>query len=82
MIPEKSMTLILIHISIRENPWFNVGLPEYLKPLPVSEEDPFAEIDEDIVSELRKVSSIRYNVSLEWLAYAILFITTFLENGF
>ncbi|CAG8577789.1 7384_t:CDS:10 [Paraglomus brasilianum] len=40
--------------QLRENPWFNTGLPEYLKPLPVSEEDPFADIDEDIVSELRK----------------------------
>jgi len=58
MIPGKSLTSIIINISIRENPWFNTGLPEYLKPLPVSEEDPFADIDEDIVSELRKVSNI------------------------
>ncbi|CAG8603545.1 8816_t:CDS:10 [Funneliformis caledonium] len=44
---------ITIH-DIRQNPWFNIGLPDYLKPLPESEEDPFAEIDNNIVTELHK----------------------------
>ncbi|CAG8543697.1 13389_t:CDS:10 [Ambispora leptoticha] len=40
--------------EIRQNAWFNIGLPDYLKPLPHSVEDPFAEIDEAIVAELQK----------------------------
>jgi carbon catabolite-derepressing protein kinase len=41
--------------QIRQNPWFNIGLPDYLKPLPESEESPFAEIDSNMVTELHKV---------------------------
>ncbi|CAG8508634.1 14696_t:CDS:10 [Rhizophagus irregularis] len=40
--------------DIRQNPWFNIELPDYLKPLPESEEAPFAEIDSNIVTELQK----------------------------
>ncbi|CAG8462411.1 5672_t:CDS:2 [Acaulospora morrowiae] len=35
-------------------PWFNVGLPDYLKPLPDNEVDHFTEIDNNIVTELVK----------------------------
>jgi hypothetical protein len=41
--------------EIRQNPWFNVGLPEYLRPLPDTAETLDQEIDEDILSELCKV---------------------------
>ncbi|CAM0135874.1 unnamed protein product [Umbelopsis sp. WA50703] len=40
--------------EIRQNPWFNVGLPEYLRPLPDTAETLDQEIDEDILSELCK----------------------------
>lgn len=46
---------ITIH-EIRQNPWFNVGLPEYLRPLPDTAETLSQEIDESILSELCKVS--------------------------
>lgn len=46
---------ITIH-EIRQNPWFNVGLPEYLRPLPDTAETLTQEIDESILSELSKVS--------------------------
>lgn len=42
--------------EIRQNPWFNVGLPEYLQPLPDTAETLSQEIDESILSELSKVS--------------------------
>lgn len=44
---------ITIH-EIRQNPWFNVGLPEYLRPLPDTAETLTQEIDESILSELSK----------------------------
>ncbi|CAG8685956.1 14348_t:CDS:2, partial [Racocetra fulgida] len=34
--------------------WFNVGLPDYLKPLPDNDEVSFGEIDDSIVSEIHK----------------------------
>ncbi|KAL1914652.1 uncharacterized protein VTP21DRAFT_8063 [Calcarisporiella thermophila] len=37
--------------EIRQNPWFNHGLPDYLKPLPEIYDDPF-QVDETIVDEL------------------------------
>ncbi|RIB06014.1 kinase-like domain-containing protein [Gigaspora rosea] len=40
--------------EIRQTSWFNVGLPDYLKPLPDSEEVFFDEIDDSIVSEIHK----------------------------
>ncbi|OZJ04257.1 hypothetical protein BZG36_02464, partial [Bifiguratus adelaidae] len=38
----------------RQNPWFNVGLPDYLGPLPDTNDDPFSVVDEGIVEELHK----------------------------
>jgi hypothetical protein len=43
--------------EIRQTPWFNVGLPEYLQPLPDTAETLSQEIDESILSELSKVST-------------------------
>ncbi|KAG0222468.1 Protein kinase [Mortierella sp. GBA43] len=41
--------------EIRQNAWFNVGLPDYLKPLPQgSTEDAFCDLQEDIIEELMK----------------------------
>ncbi|CAG8714578.1 17074_t:CDS:10, partial [Dentiscutata erythropus] len=40
--------------EIRQTSWFNIGLPDYLKPLPDSEEVFFDEIDDSIVSEIHK----------------------------
>ncbi|KAF9095152.1 Protein kinase [Mortierella sp. GBA35] len=41
--------------EIRQNAWFNVGLPEYLKPLPQgSSEDAFCNLQDDIIDELMK----------------------------
>lgn len=41
--------------EIRQNAWFNVGLPEYLKPLPQgSNEDAFCNLQDDIITELMK----------------------------
>jgi hypothetical protein len=41
--------------EIRQNAWFNVGLPEYLKPLPLgSNEDAFCNLQDDIITELMK----------------------------
>ncbi|KAG0368647.1 kinase-like domain-containing protein [Gamsiella multidivaricata] len=41
--------------EIRQNAWFNVGLPEYLKPLPSgSTEDTICNLQEDIIEELMK----------------------------
>ncbi|KAI9288619.1 kinase-like domain-containing protein [Umbelopsis sp. AD052] len=40
--------------EIRQNPWFNVGLPEYLQPLPDTAETLSQEIDESVLSELSK----------------------------
>ncbi|CAG8478642.1 1430_t:CDS:10 [Diversispora eburnea] len=40
--------------EIRKIPWFNIGLPDYLKPLPERDEDPFTEIDDKIIDELFK----------------------------
>jgi len=39
--------------EIRQNAWFNVGLPEYLKPLPPgSTEETFCDLQDDIIDEL------------------------------
>ncbi|CAG8650278.1 9992_t:CDS:10, partial [Racocetra persica] len=40
--------------EIRQTSWFNVGLPDYLKPLPDNDEVSFGEIDDNIVSEIHK----------------------------
>lgn len=42
--------------EIRQNPWFNTNLPEYLHPLPNTEDELCRPIDESIVSELSRVS--------------------------
>ncbi|TPX36190.1 hypothetical protein SmJEL517_g01607 [Synchytrium microbalum] len=40
--------------DIRKLDWFNVGLPDYLQPLPDAVYDPLIEIDPSIVGELQK----------------------------
>ncbi|KAG0164171.1 Protein kinase [Apophysomyces sp. BC1034] len=47
------MKRITIH-EIRQNPWFNTNLPDYLRPLPTTQEDSCQPIDDSIVSELCK----------------------------
>lgn len=39
----------------RQNPWFNTNLPDYLRPLPQTEEELHQSVDEAIVDELHKV---------------------------
>ncbi|KAI8099229.1 kinase-like domain-containing protein [Halteromyces radiatus] len=40
--------------EIRQNPWFNTNLPDYLRPLPQTEEELYQSIDETVVEELHK----------------------------
>jgi carbon catabolite-derepressing protein kinase len=44
--------------EIRKNKWFNISLPDYLKPLPDNDPDPFGVIDDAIVDELQQVLDI------------------------
>ncbi|KAG9064149.1 Protein kinase [Linnemannia hyalina] len=54
--------------EIRQNAWFNVGLPEYLKPLPQgSNEDAFCNLQDDIITELMK----KMNFSKETIIKAL-----------
>ncbi|RHZ87761.1 hypothetical protein Glove_30g30 [Diversispora epigaea] len=53
--------------EIRKIPWFNVGLPDYLKPLPESDEDPFTEIDDKIIAELFKKMGFSKNTMYQAL---------------
>ncbi|KAF9183673.1 Protein kinase [Haplosporangium sp. Z 767] len=54
--------------EIRQNAWFNVGLPEYLKPLPQgSTDDAFCNLQEDIITELMK----KMNFSRETIIHAL-----------
>ncbi|KAF9932842.1 Protein kinase [Linnemannia zychae] len=54
--------------EIRQNAWFNVGLPEYLKPLPQgSNEDAFCNLQDDIITELMK----KMNFSKETIIEAL-----------
>lgn len=54
--------------EIRQNSWFNVGLPDYLKPLPQgSTEDLFCDLQEDIIEELMK----KMNFSKETIVQAL-----------
>ncbi|KAG0076387.1 Protein kinase [Linnemannia elongata] len=54
--------------EIRQNAWFNVGLPEYLKPLPQgSNEDAFCNLQDDIITELMK----KMNFSKETIIQAL-----------
>ncbi|KAF9198498.1 Protein kinase [Haplosporangium sp. Z 27] len=54
--------------EIRQNAWFNVGLPEYLKPLPQGiTDDIFCNLQEDIISELMK----KMNFSRETIIQAL-----------
>ncbi|KAF9125173.1 Protein kinase [Mortierella sp. 14UC] len=54
--------------EIRQNAWFNVGLPEYLKPLPQgSHEDAFCNLQDDIITELMK----KMNFSKETIIQAL-----------
>ena len=41
--------------EIRQNPWFNTNLPEYLCPLPHTEEELCHPVDDRIVMELSQV---------------------------
>lgn len=41
----------------RQNAWFNKNLPDYLRPLPNTEENENMPIDDALVSELSKASS-------------------------
>ncbi|ORZ00575.1 kinase-like domain-containing protein [Syncephalastrum racemosum] len=40
--------------EIRQNPWFNINLPDYLRPLPETEEGLNHPVSDSIVSELAK----------------------------
>ncbi|KAF9417661.1 Protein kinase [Podila epigama] len=54
--------------EIRQNAWFNVGLPEYLQPLPQGAgDDAFCNLQEDIISELMK----KMNFSRETIVQAL-----------
>ncbi|KAF9970578.1 Protein kinase [Actinomortierella ambigua] len=54
--------------EIRQNPWFNVNLPEYLKPLPQgTSDDLFCNLQEDIIQELVK----KMNFSRETIIQAL-----------
>ncbi|KAI8600907.1 hypothetical protein EDD21DRAFT_375927, partial [Dissophora ornata] len=54
--------------EIRQNAWFNVGLPEYLKPLPQgTTDDSFCNLQEDIIEELMK----KMNFSKETIVQAL-----------
>ncbi|KAF9275648.1 Protein kinase [Mortierella alpina] len=54
--------------EIRQNAWFNVGLPEYLKPLPQgSTNDALCNLQEDIIIELMK----KMNFSKETVVQAL-----------
>ncbi|KAF9966796.1 Protein kinase [Mortierella alpina] len=54
--------------EIRQNAWFNVGLPEYLKPLPQgSTDDALCNLQEDIIVELMK----KMNFSKETVVQAL-----------
>ncbi|KAG0205565.1 Protein kinase [Mortierella sp. GBA30] len=54
--------------EIRQNAWFNIGLPEYLKPLPQGlTDDSFCNLQEDIVTELMK----KMNFSKETIVQAL-----------
>ncbi|KAF9169447.1 Protein kinase [Mortierella sp. AD010] len=54
--------------EIRQNAWFNVGLPEYLKPLPQGvTDDIFCNLQEDIITELMK----KMNFSRETIIQAL-----------
>ncbi|KAL0075912.1 kinase-like domain-containing protein [Phycomyces blakesleeanus] len=48
--PMKRITIA----EIRQNPWFLKNLPDYLQPLPTTEEDRCQPIDEELVSEMSK----------------------------
>ncbi|KAG0026728.1 Protein kinase [Podila clonocystis] len=54
--------------EIRQNAWFNVGLPEYLQPLPQgSADDAFCNLQDDIITELMK----KMNFSKETVVQAL-----------
>ncbi|KAF9439319.1 Protein kinase [Entomortierella beljakovae] len=54
--------------EIRQNAWFNVGLPEYLKPLPQGiTDDIFCNLQDDIITELMK----KMNFSRETIIQAL-----------
>ncbi|KAG0013519.1 Protein kinase, partial [Podila clonocystis] len=54
--------------EIRQNAWFNVGLPEYLQPLPQgSADDAFCNLQDDIITELMK----KMNFSKETIVQAL-----------
>ncbi|KAG0240173.1 Protein kinase [Actinomortierella wolfii] len=54
--------------EIRQNPWFNINLPEYLKPLPQgTSDDLFCNLQEEIIQELVK----KMNFSRETIIQAL-----------
>ncbi|GJJ72058.1 5'-AMP-activated protein kinase, catalytic alpha subunit [Entomortierella parvispora] len=54
--------------EIRKNAWFNVGLPDYLQPLPQgSADDSLCNLQEDIITELMK----KMNFSRETIVQAL-----------
>lgn len=50
-------------ILARQNPWFNKNLPEYLMPLPDTEDDLCRPVDDAIAHELSKVNID----TIEWM---------------
>lgn len=45
----------------RQNPWFNKNLPEYLMPLPDTEDELCRPVDDAIAHELSKVSKDKHS---------------------
>lgn len=41
--------------GLRKNEWFNKNLPDYLQPLPNTEENENMSVDDSLVAELSKV---------------------------
>lgn len=50
----------------RQNPWFNKNLPEYLMPLPDTEDELCRPVDDAIAHELSKVSKDKTIRGIQW----------------
>lgn len=60
---EKDKRRHIHRILARQNPWFNKNLPEYLMPLPDTEDDLCRPVDDAIAHELSKVNID----TIEWM---------------
>ncbi|ORX94238.1 Pkinase-domain-containing protein [Basidiobolus meristosporus CBS 931.73] len=48
--------------EIRKHPWFTINLPDYLRPLPTLDDDPFENPDESIIRQLQKMGFSKESV--------------------